>query len=89
MASQDSMRFSVQVAFSTLVLCFCLFKLSSPNDSQSSALYWGGVTSILAWWMPSPGGSPARNSASIKADEVNAVHIEKLESMPQRSSSKN
>lgn len=89
MPSQDAMRFSVQVAFSSIVLCFCLFKLMSLNDNQSSALYWGGVTSVLAWWMPSPGGSSSRNSASIKADEVNAVHIEKLESMPQMNGSKN
>lgn len=89
MPAQDTMRFGVQVTFSSIVLFFCLFKLVNPNDSQSSALYWGGVTSVLAWWMPSPGGSASRNSASIKADEVNAVHIEKLESMPQMNGSKN
>jgi hypothetical protein len=87
--AQDTMRFGVQVAFSSIVLFFCLFKLMSPNDNQSNALYWGGVTSVLAWWMPSPGGGTSRNSASIKADEVNAVHIEKLESMPQMNGSKN
>lgn len=89
MPSQDSMRFAVQVAFSSIVLCFCLFKLSNSNDNQSSALYWGGVTSVLAWWMPSPGGSAPRNSATIKADEVSAVHVEHLEARPQMNGSKN
>ncbi len=89
MPTQEKVRLSMQVAFSSIILCFCLFKLSNPNDSQSSALYWGGVTSVLAWWMPSPGGSSSRTSTSIKADEVNAVQIEKLESMPQMNGSKN
>ncbi|MGG6263440.1 hypothetical protein ACQ4M3_03670 [Leptolyngbya sp. AN03gr2] len=83
MPTQEKVRLSMQVVFSSIILCFCLFKLSNPNDSQSSALYWGGVTSVLAWWMPSPGGSSSRNSASVRADEVNAVHIEKIESVPQ------
>ncbi|MBW4526544.1 MAG: hypothetical protein KME18_15350 [Phormidium tanganyikae FI6-MK23] len=90
MQAQEKVRLSMQVAFSSIILCFCLFKLSNPNDSQTSALYWGGVTSVLAWWMPSPGGSSSsRNSTSIKADEVNAVHIEKLESVPQMNGSQN
>ena len=90
MPSHETLRFGVQVSFSTIVLCFCLFKLVVTDQNQaSSALYWGGVTSVLAWWMPSPGGSSARNSASIKADEVNAVHIEKVESMPQMNGSRN
>lgn len=89
MPMQDTMRFYVQVVFSSIVLCFCLFKLMSPNDNQSNVLYWSGVTSILAWWMPSPGGGASRNSTSIRADEVNAVQIEKLESMPQINGAKN
>ncbi|MBW4440446.1 MAG: hypothetical protein KME10_04265 [Plectolyngbya sp. WJT66-NPBG17] len=90
MQAQEKVRLGMQVAFSSIVLCFCLFNLSNPNDSQTSALYWGGVTSVLAWWMPSPGGSSSsRNSTSIKADEVNAVHIEKLESVPQMNGSQN
>lgn len=89
MPTQEKVRLGMQVAFSSIILCFCLFKLSNPNDSQSSALYWGGVTSVLAWWMPSPGGSSSRTATSIKADEVNTVQIEKLESMPQMNGSKN
>jgi hypothetical protein len=85
MPSQDSLRFYVQVGFSTIVLFFCLFKLANPSDNQSSALYWGGVTSVLAWWMPSPGGSsPSRNE-----NEVPTVQIEKLEAIQQLNSSQN
>lgn len=82
MPTQEKVRLSVQVAFSSIILCFCLFKLSNPNDSQSSALYWGGVTSVLAWWMPSPAGSSSRNSTSVRADEVNVAQIEKIEAVP-------
>ncbi|GAP94148.1 hypothetical protein [Leptolyngbya sp. NIES-2104] len=83
MPTQEKVRLSMQVTFSSIILCFCLFKLSNPNDSQSSALYWGGVTSVLAWWMPSPGGSStSRDSTSVRADEVNVAQIEKIESVP-------
>lgn len=89
MQTQEKVRLAMQVSFSSIILCFCLYKLSTPSDNQSSALYWGGVTSVLAWWMPSPGGSASRNSASVRADEVNAVHIEKIESVPQMNGSQN
>jgi hypothetical protein len=82
------MRFYVQVGFSSIVLCFCLFKLANADDSQSSALYWSGVTSILAWWMPSPeANNPSRNIE--QANAVNSVQIEKVESLPQMNGFKN
>ncbi len=50
-----SLRFLIQFVFSTIILVFCVIKLSLPNkDHQDNAIYWGGVTSILALWMPSP-----------------------------------
>jgi hypothetical protein len=87
MPNQESLRFAVQVGFSSIVLCFCLFKLGSSSDNQSSALYWGGVTSVLAWWMPSPGGNSSRHLD--RADAAHAIQVEKIESMPQMNRLKN
>ncbi|MBD2301326.1 hypothetical protein H6G80_32175 [Nostoc sp. FACHB-87] len=53
---QSAWRFGVQVAFSAVVLGLCIFQLvSKPSNDQNTALYWGGVTSVLAYWLPSPG----------------------------------
>ena len=62
----DLFRFVVQVAFSAIVLTFCINQLAiGAKDGKNDAIYWGGVTSILAWWMPSPGGRNPQNQANI------------------------
>jgi hypothetical protein len=62
----DLFRFVVQVAFSATVLSFCINQLAvGAKDGKNDAIYWGGVTSILAWWMPSPGGRSPQNQANI------------------------
>ncbi|MBE8997723.1 hypothetical protein IQ274_05705 [Nostoc sp. LEGE 12447] len=53
--NQDVWRFGVQVFFSSIVLGLCIFKLGSPGDDKNVALYWGGLSSVLAYWLPSPG----------------------------------
>jgi hypothetical protein len=87
MPNQDALRFVVQVGFSLIVLCFCLLKLGN-SDSQSNALYWGGVTSVLAWWMPTPGGNAAPRHFD-RADAGNASQVEKIESLSQINHLKN
>lgn len=61
----ESLRFVVQVGFSVLIVGFCLGKLSdlgASPDSSDKAIYWGGLTSIVAWWMPTPGGKGTTQS---------------------------
>jgi hypothetical protein len=54
--NQDVWRFGVQVLFSSMVLGLCIFKLGSPaEDDKNIALYWGGLSGVLAYWLPSPG----------------------------------
>jgi hypothetical protein len=65
-----SLRFTVQVFFSMVVLIFCISQLVSGGkggDGKNDAIYWGGVTGILALWMPSPSssGSTPVNQANI------------------------
>lgn len=73
--TEENLRFGIQFLFSASVLFFCLYKLAiAPENQNSNALYWGGITSILAWWMPSPSFGQ-RNSPSIHAE---AVNIEKM-----------
>jgi hypothetical protein len=70
----DFLKLIFQCIFSSLVLCFCMFQLSiggRDGTGTNNALYWGGITSILAWWMPSPGSSNAKNQANVVAEELN------------------
>ncbi|WP_392534787.1 hypothetical protein [Nostoc sp. C117] len=53
--NQETWRFAVQVFFSSIVLGLCIFKLGSGGDDNNIALYWGGLSSVLAYWLPSPG----------------------------------
>ena len=42
----------MQGGVSIAVLGFCMLQLLS--NPKSEALYWGGVTSTIAYWLPSP-----------------------------------
>jgi hypothetical protein len=74
--TQESFRIGVQFLFSLIVLLFCMYKLTtSPDNQPSNALYWSGITGILAYWMPSPG---ARRDDGFSMN-ANKVNIEKAE----------
>lgn len=65
---QEVWRFRVQVAFSAIVLGLCIVQLMrSDAKAENTALYWGGVTSVLAYWLPSPGQN--------KSDERDTIDI--------------
>ena len=67
-----SLRFVFQAAFSTVILFFCLFQLHlSHANGKNDAIYWGGVTGILALWMPSPSssGTPPANQPKLETAE--------------------
>lgn len=57
--SIESLRLLVQIGLTFIVLSLCIGKLAM--EDRDKALYWGGIMSIVAWWMPSPG---ATNSPS-------------------------
>jgi hypothetical protein len=76
MRTQDNFRFGIQFLFSSIVLVFCMYELATSADNQpSNALYWSGITGILAYWMPSP-GARREDAFSMNANKVN---IEKAE----------
>jgi hypothetical protein len=54
--NQQAWKFGIQVFFSTIVLGLCVFQISSARDKENLALYWGGLSSVLAYWLPSPAG---------------------------------
>lgn len=59
-------RFFVQVSLSTCLFLVCGWKLidgSTPIEEKT--LYFGGISTLLAWWMPSPGNNTTNH---IKGD---------------------
>ncbi|MBE9224186.1 hypothetical protein IQ264_01695 [Phormidium sp. LEGE 05292] len=56
MKNFESWRFGVQVFFSTIVIGLCIFKLCTADakDNPNTAIYWGGLTGVLGYWLPSP-----------------------------------
>ncbi len=57
----DSLRLLVQIGLTFIIVGLCIGKLTV--DKQDKALYWGGIMSIVAWWMPSPGASKSLSGA--------------------------
>lgn len=74
-----SLRFVFQGLFSTIILVFCLIQLSNNSkdskDSKNDAIYWGGVTGILALWMPAPSSSGPNQSNQASIGSVNNPQI--------------
>jgi hypothetical protein len=64
----ESIRLVLQTGISFIVLIFCMGQLLIKTTN--TALYWSGITTIIAWWMPSP-GEPSRkhNNVSLSADD--------------------
>lgn len=64
-------RLTIQFLFSSVVLGFCIYQLFNgglKKDGSNDSLYWGGLTSIIAWWMPSPGGTRPINQANLEGE---------------------
>ena len=63
------LKFVFQCLLTSVVLGFCMSQLSHGNKDDN-ALYWSGITSMIAWWMPSPGSSGAsQNSLAERSSE--------------------
>jgi hypothetical protein len=65
----DFLKLIFQCFLSLVILGFCMSQLAGGGQNgngENRALYWGGITSILAWWMPSPGGGASQNQATGK-----------------------
>ena len=62
----ESLRLVTQIALTFIVLTLCIGKLATNDDDKDKALYWGGITSLVAWWMPSPGSSTNATSEPKK-----------------------
>ncbi len=63
----ETYKFWIQVFFSTVVLSLCTFQLVNEDSQKNEAMYWGGLTGVLAYWLPSPSNS--RESEYLAASQ--------------------
>lgn len=49
---RDKYLLPIQFLFSLITLVFCIYQIR--HDATNVALYWGGISSILGYWLPSP-----------------------------------
>lgn len=59
---KDSLKFVFQILLTATIVVLCATQLVTKEDSPDKAIYWSGITSTLAWWMPSPGNSKGSKS---------------------------
>lgn len=59
-------KFIFQCILTGVILGFCMIQLSKGTE-KDNALYWSGITSVMAWWMPSP--SSGKSSSSEDSSE--------------------
>lgn len=61
----DSLKFVMQIVITFFMLMLCWNGLHHENDN-TRALYWGGLTGIIGWWMPSPGSFKGNSDSDSK-----------------------
>lgn len=60
----------VQTVLSLAVVSLCLFKLVDKNTAaEEKALFWGGLSGILGYWLPSPPESKSQDLLVGKSPE--------------------
>lgn len=69
MKSQDALKFWIQVLFSSFMIGFCSFQLVRDSAKETQALYWGGLSGVLAYWLPSPASEGNSQFTSDKEAE--------------------
>ncbi|AKG23897.1 hypothetical protein [Calothrix sp. 336/3] len=59
-------KFGIQVFFSTIVIGLCAVQIVKENNQDNKMLYWSGMSSVLAYWLPSPASFQTENKTSEK-----------------------
>lgn len=65
-----SLKFAMQVILTAAILTLCVGKLTTSDKPDDKALYWGGITGLIAWWMPSPNGSQSSSSNGFQTPSL-------------------
>ena len=50
--NREKWLFIIQFFFSLIIITFCIHQIRV--DKLNIATYWGGISSTLGYWLPSP-----------------------------------
>ena len=70
---REDIRLLFQMFLTLVVMGLCIGKIVTDEKSDK-ALFWGGVTSCLAWWMPSPASSVGISAGAIARKILGGVN---------------
>ncbi|WP_016869628.1 MULTISPECIES: hypothetical protein [Fischerella] len=47
----------------------CTFQLVNDKTKENQTLYWSGLSTVLAYWLPSPAGTQEERFSQPKANQ--------------------
>ncbi|RAM48299.1 MAG: hypothetical protein C6Y22_28585 [Hapalosiphonaceae cyanobacterium JJU2] len=69
MRELQTWRFGIQFLFSTVMIGLCTFQLVNDKTKENQTLYWSGLSTVLAYWLPSPSSTQEENFSQAKANQ--------------------
>ncbi|TBR58148.1 hypothetical protein BLD44_002240 [Mastigocladus laminosus UU774] len=69
MRELQTWRFGIQFLFSTVMIGLCTFQLVNDKTKENQTLYWSGLSTVLAYWLPSPSSTQEENFSQPKANQ--------------------
>lgn len=67
---------AIPFTFSVVVMILCVYKLVAGVPDNEKALYWGGVSSLLAYWLPSPVRLSDNHSSRKESDSLPSTGLQ-------------
>ncbi|WP_256678101.1 hypothetical protein [Fischerella major] len=47
----------------------CTFQLVNDKTKENQTLYWTGLSTVLAYWLPSPAGTPEERFSQARENQ--------------------
>ncbi|MEB3217244.1 MAG: hypothetical protein VKN72_13580 [Nostocales cyanobacterium 94392] len=54
MKGRETWTLITQISLTSVVTGLCVFQLAMNPNNPNIALYWGGLSGIVGYWLPSP-----------------------------------
>ncbi|MCP6757907.1 MAG: hypothetical protein NHB32_03810 [Fischerella sp. CENA71] len=69
MRELQTWRFGIQFLFSTVMISLCTFQLVNDKTKENQTLYWSGLSTVLAYWLPSPSSAQEERFSQPKTNQ--------------------
>ncbi|PMB53764.1 hypothetical protein CEN39_02645 [Fischerella thermalis CCMEE 5201] len=69
MRELQTWRFGIQFLFSTVMIGLCTFQLVNDKTKENQTLYWTGLSTVLAYWLPSPAGTQEERFSQARENQ--------------------